>query len=152
MEMIKVLHILGVSIFIGNIIVSAFWKVMADRSKELSVIKYATKLVNLTDMFFTGIGATMLIISGHIMAKDFGGVLSQDWIFVSYALFGLSGFLWLIALVPIQIKQAKIVKNIQNDMPVPEEYYKLTKLWSIIGTVAIIVPLPAIFFMINKTL
>lgn len=46
---IKSLHILGVSLFLGNIIVSAFWKVLADRTGNYAVIRFATRLVNVTD-------------------------------------------------------------------------------------------------------
>ena len=108
MLILKALHILGACIFIGNIIVSGFWKVLADRTKDVSVIQYATKLVNLTDMIFTGVGATLLIVSGHMLAENFGGILSQQWIIQSYVLFGVSGILWVACLVPIQIKQANL--------------------------------------------
>ena len=152
MEMIKALHILGVSIFIGNIIVSAFWKVMADRSRNLSVMQFGVRLVNLTDMLFTGLGSALLIVTGHLMAQKFGGVMNQEWIVVSYILFGISGILWLTVLVPIQIKQSKLIKALPGDAPVPKKYYELGKRWSVIGTIAIIVPLPAIFFMVSKTI
>ena len=152
MEIIKSLHILGVSLFIGNIIVSGFWKAFADRIDNISLIKYSIKLVNLTDIIFTGFGSTLLLISGHIMAKDFGGIVSQDWIVYSYILFGASGLLWLSVLVPIQIKQSKLIKALPNSAIVPESYYKLSKIWSIVGIIATILPLPAIYFMVSKTL
>ena len=151
METIKTLHIFGVSLFIGNIIISAFWKVMADRSRNLSVMQFGVQLVNLTDMLFTGLGSTLLIITGHMMAQKFGGVMNQEWIIASYILFGISGLLWIVALVPIQIKQSKLIKTLPSDAPIPKSYYKLGKIWSIIGTIAIIVSLPAIFFMVSKT-
>lgn len=151
METLKALHILGVSLFVGNIIVSAFWKVMADRSGTLSVMQFGIKLVNLTDMLFTGLGSTLLIVTGHMMAKEFGGVMSQEWIVVSYILFALSGILWLVVLIPIQVKQSRLISALPSDAPIPESYYRLGKLWSLVGTIAIIVPLPAIFFMVSKT-
>jgi hypothetical protein len=42
----KTLHIVGVSLFIGNIIVSALWKVMADRTGDLAVMRFGARLVN----------------------------------------------------------------------------------------------------------
>ena len=151
METIKALHILGVSLFIGNIIISAFWKVMADRSRNLSVMQFGVKLVNLTDMLFTGLGSTLLIVTGHIMAKEFGGIASQEWIITSYILFAVSGILWLVALAPIQLKQSNLIKDLPIDAPIPKHYYKLGRAWSLIGTIAIIIPLPAIFLMVSKT-
>ncbi len=151
METLKALHILGVNLFIGNIIVSAFWKTMADRSGTLSVMQFGIKLVNLTDMLFTGLGSTLLIVTGHMMAKEFGRVMSQEWIVVSYILFGISGILWLVVLVPIQIKQSRLIKALPSDASIPTSYYQLGKLWSLVGTIAIVVPLPAIVLMVSKT-
>lgn len=150
MLVLKTLHIFGASLFIGNIIVSAFWKVMADRTNSIATIQYAIKLLNQTDSFFTGLGATLLVVSGHMLAENFGGVLSQQWIIQSYILFGISGLLWIAVLVPIQIKQSKLIRNLQNTDSIPEQYLKLAKLWSIIGTIATIVPLPAIYIMVTK--
>lgn len=150
--MLLTLHLAGMSLFIGNIIVSALWKVMADRTKNTSVIQYSTKLVNVTDMVFSGLGATLLTVSGHMLADSYGGVASQQWIIQSYVLFGISGVLWVAVLVPIQIKQSKLIKNIEETGTVPQQYYKLGRIWSMVGTIATVVPLPAIYFMINKGL
>ena len=50
----KVVHLFGVVLFLGNIIVTALWKVMADRTGDPRVIAYAQRLVILTDFIFTG--------------------------------------------------------------------------------------------------
>ena len=43
----KVVHLFGVVVFLGNIIVTALWKVMADRTAEARIIAYAQDLVTL---------------------------------------------------------------------------------------------------------
>ena len=65
---LKSIHILAVTLFVGNIIVSAFWKALADRTREVGVIRYATRLVILTDVFFTAGGIALLLATGHAMA------------------------------------------------------------------------------------
>jgi uncharacterized membrane protein len=50
------LHILGVVLFLGNIIVTAVWKTLADRTKNPSVVAYAQRLVTVTDVAFTATG------------------------------------------------------------------------------------------------
>jgi uncharacterized membrane protein len=37
----KVVHLFGVIIFLGDIIVTALWKVMADRTRDPRIIAYA---------------------------------------------------------------------------------------------------------------
>lgn len=146
---LKSLHILGASLFLGNIIVSAFWKVLADRTRNYSVIRFATRLVNLTDVIFTGVGATLLLVAGHLLAENYGGVLSNDWILWSYILFAISGAIWVAVLVPIQVKQARILRAATTE-DVPSAYYRLSRIWSVAGVVATLFPLPAIYLMVSR--
>lgn len=145
---LKSLHIVGACLFVGNIIVSAFWKALADRTHSLAVVRFATRLVNVTDAVFTGVGVTLLLVTGHLLAEHYGGVLAQPWIVWSYVLFAISGVLWLVILVPLQLKQARILRAAQD--AIPREYARLARLWSLTGTIATIVPLPAIYLMVAK--
>ncbi len=146
---LKSLHILGVCLFVGNIIVSAFWKVLADRTSNYFVIRFATRLVNVTDTVFTGVGATLLLVTGHLLAGSYGGILSNDWILWSYVLFGISGAIWLAVLVPIQFKQAKMLRMSSTE-EIPGEYYRLARMWSLAGILATLFPLPAVYLMVSK--
>lgn len=146
---LKSLHIAGACLFIGNIIVSAFWKVLADRTRSFPVVSFATRLVNITDAVFTGLGVTLLLVTGHLLAGDYGGVVSQSWILWSYVLFGVSGALWILVLVPLQLKQARILRASQT-ATIPDEYHRLARLWSFAGTIATVMPLPAIYLMVSK--
>lgn len=144
----KSLHILAVCLFFGNVVVSAFWKVYADRTRNLAVVTFATRLVNLTDMVFTATGATLLSVTGHLMAGQFGGIASQAWIYQAYTLFGLSGGLWLFGLLPIQIRQARILAT-ATDGVIPAAYWPLVRRWNWIGVPATLLPLPAIWLMVH---
>lgn len=146
---LKSLHILGACLFLGNIIVSAFWKVLADRTGNYAVILFATRLVNLTDAVFTGLGATLLLVTGHLLAGSHGGILANDWILWSYILFGMSGAIWIAVLVPIQLKQAQMLR-MSSTQEIPKDYHRLARLWVIAGTLATLFPLPAVYLMVSK--
>ncbi|MBI3774501.1 MAG: DUF2269 domain-containing protein [Gammaproteobacteria bacterium] len=146
---LKSLHILGACLFLGNIIVSAFWKVLADRTGNYSVIRFATRLVNITDTVFTGLGATLLLVTGHVLAGNYGGIYSNGWILWSYVLFGISGAIWVAVLVPIQFKQAQILR-VSTIEEIPKEYHRLARLWSLAGTLATLFPLPAVYLMVSR--
>jgi uncharacterized membrane protein len=148
-NLLKSLHILGACLFIGNIIVSGFWKAMADRVDDLAVARFATRLVNLTDALFTGLGATLLIIAGHAMAGTHGGIAANPWIWWSYAAFGLSGLLWIAVLVPVQIRQARLLRNASS--AIPADYKRLARLWSLVGVAATVVALPPLYWMVART-
>ncbi|MEN8128993.1 MAG: DUF2269 family protein, partial [Pseudomonadota bacterium] len=44
--LLKLLHILGGIIFVGNIIVTAFWKIMADRTRDAGIAAFGQRVVN----------------------------------------------------------------------------------------------------------
>ena len=119
---IKAIHILGVILFLGNIIVSAVWKALADRTRDVGIIRYATRLVNLTDVAFTAGGIAILMASGHMMAPAYGGVMKAEWIRWSYFLVIGSGAIWLTILLPVQIAQARLLKPLAAHTPVPVRY------------------------------
>ena len=61
----KVVHILGVVLFLGNIIVTGVWKVLADRTLDPRTIAYAQNLVTLTDWIFTAGGVVLILIGAY---------------------------------------------------------------------------------------
>ena len=62
--LLKSLHILGAVIFLGNIIVTGWWKVMADRTRNPVIIAFAQRQVTLTDYIFTGGGVVLILATG----------------------------------------------------------------------------------------
>jgi uncharacterized membrane protein len=67
-EAFKVVHLFGVVIFLGNIIVTAVWKVMADHTGDSRIIAYAQRLVTLTDWIFTAGGVVLILVGAYGMA------------------------------------------------------------------------------------
>jgi uncharacterized membrane protein len=147
---LKILHILGFCLFIGNIIVSGFWKAMADRVDDLAVARFATRSVNLTDVVFTGSGAALLLAAGHVMAGRHGGIAANPWIWWSYAAFGLSGLLWIAVLVPVQIRQARLLRGASNT--IPTDYKRVARIWSVVGFAATLVTLPPLYWMVARAI
>jgi uncharacterized membrane protein len=147
---IKAIHIFGVILFIGNIAVSAFWKAFADRTRELGVIRYATRMVNLADVGFTAGGIAIIMVTGHMMAPAYGGVMQTEWIRWSYLLVVGSGAIWLAVLLPVQFAQARMLKTLAPQATIPARYWKLSALWMVAGSVATLLPLPAIYLMTAK--
>jgi uncharacterized membrane protein len=145
-----VLHILGVVIFLGNIIVTAVWKVLADRTRNPAVVGYAQRLVTITDIAFTATGAALIAVSGQQMADRFGGVGGPGWLTLGVALFIASGVLWVTTLIPIQIAQARLARHFVLDGAIPDRYWRLATLWYVLGGIAIALPLVNVYLMVAK--
>src|SRR5215471_21398342 len=104
----KVVHLFGVVLFLGNIIVTGAWKVMADRTGDPRIIAYAQRLVTLTDWIFTAGGVALLLVGAYGMAAVAGlDLRGTTWLVWGQALLIASGVIWIALLIPTQIAQAR---------------------------------------------
>lgn len=147
---LKMIHILGVTIFIGNIIVTGWWKLMADRTLSPSVIAFAQRQVTVTDYIFTFGGILLTLIGGLGNVWINGIDPLTPWILKGASIFLLSGLIWVAVLIPIQYKQAKMAKKFEVDNEIPQEYWRLNNLWYIWGIINIIIPVSIIYWMVGK--
>ncbi|TGO02060.1 membrane protein [Candidatus Thiomargarita nelsonii] len=148
---LKSLHLLGVIIFIGNIIVTGWWKVMADRTKNPLIIAFAQRQVTLTDYIFTTGGVILILVTGigNAVLHDMD-YLNIVWLAWGFWLFILSGVIWALILIPIQIKQAKMSQQFSKDGLIPDNYWHLGRLWLFFGILATLLPLLNIYWMVFK--
>jgi uncharacterized membrane protein len=144
---LKIVHVLCACLFLGNVVVSGIWAAMAERTRNHAIIQFSNRLVLITDLLFTLTGALGVVFTGHLMAERYGGHAAHPWISWSYALFGFSGLIWMLVLVPIQLKQRKLL---QRTTTITREYLQWSRIWQVAGAVATALPLPIIYFMVTK--
>ncbi len=149
-QLLKSLHLLGVVLFLGNIIVTALWKALADRSGSPAVNAYAQRLVTVTDVLFTATGAALIAVTGQLMAGGRTAVLATPWLTWGYALFIASGLLWVFVLIPIQLGQSRVARQFGNAVEVPARYWRLSRWWAVVGAVATLLPLVNLYLMVFK--
>lgn len=150
---VKLIHVLGVVLFLGNIIVSAVWKTQADRTRDPVIIAFACRLVNITDLVFTAFGSALIVIGGIGLFHATGISLSDaPHLTIGIALFGMAAMLWLAGLLPLQIYMSKIAAKTvaAGEADMPASYEKCRKLWNMVGRLAVLLPLGALYFMIVR--
>lgn len=147
----KALHLFGVILFIGNIIVTALWKVLADRSGDARIIAFAQRLVTVTDFVFTAGGVTFLVIGAYGMIAVAGlDAMHTTWLLWGQGLLIASGVIWVVVLIPIQIAQARLARDFAGGGPIPERYWQLNRRWLVWGIIATLVPLGNLYVMVFK--
>ena len=146
---LKLIHIFGAIIFLGNITVGPFWKVHAERSKDPKKIADTYDGIIKADRYFTMPGVGILIIFG-IGAALHGGynLITTAWIFWSLILIVISGAAFMAKVVPIQKKILALAQN-EGDFNW-DEYGRLAKQWDIWGSVATLAPYIAVVLMVIK--
>jgi uncharacterized membrane protein len=145
------LHLIGVVLFVGNIITAAFWKVRADLQKDPVIINSTVKNVMLADYVFTLPGLLLIIISGSLMAAHAHIPMhGMNWLGLSLLLFAITGVVWLALLIPLQRAMIRhSAASIQNGT-ITMEYSRASRLWAFFGIIATLLPVIILYLMISK--
>lgn len=149
--LLKALHIVGVVMLLGNAAVTLIWKIAADRTGDPSLVAFGQRLVTLTDWWFTLGGGALIVIGGYGAAWA-GGLdpFGSAWLLWGQALLLLSGALWAVILVPVQIRQARQARGFGAAEEIPPSYWRDSRRWTVWGVIAIFPLLAAILVMAAK--
>ena len=146
----KFLHVLGVVLLLGNVTVSAVWKVFANRTANPVIIEFSQRLVTYTDWTLTLGGVVLVAVGGYGMAGVARMNLLAGWLLWGQLLFLASGLIWLVRLVPIQISQAAMARELLEHVEVAAEYRLLCRRWIVWGVCATVPLVAATYVMVTK--
>lgn len=145
------LHIAGSVLFLGNIITAAFWKIRADLKGDPAEVHNTVKNVMLADLVFTLPGLLLIIISGVVMAVQAGYVMGgMNWLMASLILFGVTGILWAGFLIPLQKGMIRHSMQSIRDGVISAGYKRASTYWAVGGTIATLLPVVILYFMVSK--
>jgi uncharacterized membrane protein len=149
----KTLHVFGAVLLLGNIIVTAWWKLMANRTRDPKIIAFAQRQVVLTDYVFTAVGVLIIISTGeYIAGRLMGNSWDITWIVNGRIFFIASGLIWITILIPVQFKQARLARTFSDDCVIPDQYWRLCNIWNFFGLIATILPFINLYWMVFKPL
>jgi uncharacterized membrane protein len=150
-EFFKALHIFGLILMAGNVTVTAFWKVFADRTCKTQIIGFAQWLVTVTDFTFTLTGGFLMVIGGYGAALVGGlSLFETPWLVLGQLMLLVSGGIWLLILVPIQIRQARYARDFAIIGDVPEVYKKDSRTWLVWGLISTVPLTLGMYSMVFK--
>lgn len=149
---LKLIHIIAVILFLGNIFTGLFWMHIAVKTKDIKIIFHSISGVITSDKFFT-IPGVIFITAAGILAAIYGHIpiLRTGWIFWSIVLFSLSGIVFAWKVAPLQkkilimVSQKEGLKNFDWIA-----FNKIYHRWEVWGLIALITPVAALAMMILK--
>ncbi|MGQ0601096.1 MAG: DUF2269 family protein [Anaerolineales bacterium] len=148
---LRLLHILGVIMFMGNILTAALWKMRADASGDLHVIAFAQRGVMFADYVFTLPGAALIVVSGLWMTDLSGRNLFQTgWLFTALILLIVALLIWLLELLPVQRRLIRAADEAVRNGQLDPVFKALTLRWTIFGVIAALLPLVNVYLMVFK--
>jgi uncharacterized membrane protein len=148
----KLIHLLAVVAFVGNIVTGVFWHKHALRTRDPRLVAHTMDGVIRSDRLFTMPGVLVIIASG-VFAAIQGGfpILRTGWILWSLILFGISGAVFMAKLGPLQRRMRDFAQAAAAGGAFDlGAYERLSKQWDFWGAVATIAPLGALALMVLK--
>lgn len=150
-DALKALHVIGVVLLVGNVTITAYWKVMADRTGDPKIVAHAQRGVNGADWVFTLAGIALLMIGGYGAAWVKGlPLFNSIWLVGGQILFAVSGLMWLAILVPLQIRQGRAARDFFDRDRIPPDYLRDAQRWLVWGIIATVPLVIATVLMVMK--
>jgi len=129
-NVLKLLHLVAVVVFLGDIVVTAVWRLLADRTREPRVIAYALRLVHVTDKYLLVPSVFALAATGMLRAHLQGiSLWTSPALAAGQVCFMLCGVVWSQTLRPIQARQLAMAEALDNAGASFEDYLLLTRKW-----------------------
>jgi len=149
---LKLLHIIAVIAFLGNITTGLFWHRHAARTRDPKLLAHTMDGIIRSDRLFTIPGVVVIIAAG-IGAAIYGGypILRTGWILWTLILFVVSGLIFMIRVVPLQRQLRALAEAaVQSGTFDYARYRALTVRWEIWGGLSLLTPLAGLVLMVLK--
>jgi len=150
--LIKLLHVIAVIAFLGNITTGLFWHAHAARTRDPKLLAHTMAGIIKSDRLFTIPGVIGIIITGFAAAK-YGGfpVLKTGWIAWTLAVFALSGLIFMVRVAPLQRQLHSLATTGDQSGGFDYSTYRtLAVRWEIWGAAALLTPFVGLALMVLK--
>jgi len=109
---------------------------MANLSKDIRAIAFATRTVVIADWCFTTPAVIFQPLSGLMLMYLTGVTLGTGWLAAALALYVFAGACWL-PVVWMQIRMKRLaVEALATGSPLPPAYWRLNRWWIGLGSLA----------------
>jgi uncharacterized membrane protein len=148
---LKLVHVVAVIMFLGNIATGLFWHAHAARTRDPKLLAHTMDGIIRSDRLFTLPGVVLIIAAGVALAV-YGHfpLLRTGWILWTLVLFAISGVVFGVRVAPLQRELKAIAeRGMQGTFDYPR-YRGLALRWEVWGAVALLTPVAGLALMVLK--
>jgi uncharacterized membrane protein len=151
-DWLKLVHVLAVIMFIGNIVTGVFWHKHALRTQNAQLIAHTVDGIIRSDRLFTMPGVTLILVSGISAAVSVGfPVLRTGWIVWTIVMFAVSGLVFMLRLAPLQRAMLAMAQSGAKGGNFDfAAYHRLSSTWDFWGALATVTPIIGVGLMVLK--
>ena len=147
-EIAKLIHILGTVLLFGTGMGTAFFLLMAYRSRDLDAIRVTARHVVIADWLFTTPAVVVQPITGVVLMLLLGYRFDTVWFAAVVVLFALTGACW-IPVVFIQYRLRDLAIAATSFEALPQEFHRLMRRWIVLGVPAFSAVLLIVVLMVT---
>lgn len=149
--LMKLLHIIAVIMFMGNITIGLFWMRQAHRTDDPKLIAFTMRGIINSDKWFTIPGVIIITAFGFAAALHASiPILRTGWIFWPIVFFTLSGIIFSVKLAPLQKQIHSIAARATQGTFDKVMYQQKLRQWESWGLWASLLPFAALVMMVLK--
>ena len=148
----KLLHVVAVIAFLGNITTGLFWHAHAARTRDPKLLAHAMEGIIKSDRLFTIPGVIVIIVTG-VVAAIYGNypILGTGWILWTLILFAISGFIFMLRVAPFQRQLRSLAEGgAQSSTFEYARYRSLAVRWEAWSAAALLTPAAGLVLMVVK--
>jgi uncharacterized membrane protein len=148
----KLVHIVAVVMFLGNITTGLFWHRHAVRTRDPRILAHTMLGIIRSDRIFTVPGVFLIILAGIAAAmKGNFPIWRTEWIRWALILFSVSGIAFMARVAPLQRKLLATAQAGASGGSFDESgYHRLARQWEFWGAIALLAPIAALILMVLK--
>jgi uncharacterized membrane protein len=146
----KWLHVLSSTLLFGTGIGSAWYLLFASLSRRPEAVAVVARHVVRADWLFTATTLVFQPLSGLYLVRLMGLPLGTKWIAWSFMLYAVAGLCWL-PVVWLQIRMRDVATEAAlAGEPLPPAYFKLLRVWVVLGIPAFFALVAVFWLMVAK--
>ena len=150
--LLKLLHVMAVIAFLGNIATGLFWHAHAARTRDARHLAHTMDGIIRSDRLFTVPGVVGIIVTG-VAAAIHGNypLLRTGWILWTLILFSVSGLVFVIRVAPLQRQLRALAEAAADSGTFDYAHYRaVAARWELWGAAALLTPVAALVLMVLK--
>jgi uncharacterized membrane protein len=149
---LKLLHIVAVVVFLGNITTGLFWHSHAARTRDPKLLAHTVAGIIRSDRLFTTPGVIVILLAGFAAAAKGGfPLLGTGWILWTIVLFAVSGAAFGMRIVPLQRQLLALAQAGAGSGSFDyTAYAAVARRWERWGALALLTPAIGLVLMVIK--
>lgn len=147
----KLVHVISVVLFLGNITTGLFWAARAHRTHRFDQIASTFDSIIRSDRWFTVPGVIGILLSGVAAAGSANlPILGTGWILWPIILFSISGIVFGMRVAPLHRRIVRLALDTSDADAAWANYVATFRKWEFWGLVALLTPVAALVIMVLK--